>query len=130
MPRIQQILATGSHHLLYALMIITPLVGWGMLSAARYPVEMVGSFVLPPILPHDPALYALLRQLHTVLAYLFFFTIVAHLGAALLHALIIRDGVFASMASWRRTGASVPVGRASDDAMVDAVRGRSGSELL
>jgi len=110
MPRIQKILAEGSHYLLYALMIILPLVGWGMLSAARYPVEMVGSFVLPPILPHDPALYAVLRRSHTVLAYVFFFTVLVHLGAALLHALIIRDGVFASMASWRRARAPVAAG--------------------
>ncbi len=35
------------------------------------------------------------------LAFLLFATFLAHLGAALLHALIYRDGVFDSMASWR-----------------------------
>ena len=75
-------------------MIILPLVGVGNAVGARYPGRDVGSLVLPPILPHDPALYAQLRRLHTVLAYLFFFTIIVHFGAALLHALIIRDGVF------------------------------------
>jgi cytochrome b561 len=41
-----------------------------------------------------------LRPLHTYLAYLLFATFLAHLGAALMHALIFRDGVFESMAAW------------------------------
>ncbi len=69
------------------------------MSAAPYPVVVFGSVHLPAILPQNAALYAALRQLHTVLAYLFFATILAHLGAALFHALIRRDGVFESMAS-------------------------------
>ena len=95
-----------SHHLmililLYALMLIMPLVGWGMLSAARYPIVLYGPLRLPPILPHDLTLYAWLRDLHTDLAYLLFATFLAHFGAALFHGLIRRDGVFGSMASWR-----------------------------
>jgi cytochrome b561 len=99
MPAWQRAAAAGSHYLLYALMFIMPLVGWGMLSAAPYPVVLFGSLQLPPILPRDATLYAWLRQLHTVLAYLFFATFLAHLGAALFHAVIRRDGVFQSMAS-------------------------------
>ena len=38
-----------------------------------------------------------LRVLVTVLAYLLFLTFLAHLGAALVHALIFKDGVFESM---------------------------------
>ena len=48
-------------------------------------------------------LRAWLRRLHTALALLLFATILLHFGAALFHALIRRDGVFESMASWRRT---------------------------
>jgi cytochrome b561 len=78
-------------------MFIMPLVGWGMLSAAPYPVVLFGSVHLPSILPQSAALYASLRQLHTVLAYLFFLTFLAHFGAALIHGLIRRDGVLQSM---------------------------------
>jgi cytochrome b561 len=101
-PFAQRMAATASHILLYALMLILPLVGWGMLSAAGYPIVLYGPLRLPPILPHDLTLYAWLRHLHTYLAYLLFATFLAHLGAALFHALIRRDGVFESMASWRR----------------------------
>jgi len=97
MPVLLRVVAHASHWLLYGLMFAVPLVGWGMLSAADYPIQIVGSFHLPPILPHDKALYAFLRPLHAVLAFALFGTFLAHLGAALTHALIFKDGVFRSM---------------------------------
>ncbi|GJD64675.1 cytochrome b [Methylobacterium frigidaeris] len=102
LPAWQQRAAHASHVALYGLMLAMPLLGWAMLSAARDPVTLAGPFVLPPILPHSPLAYAWLRALHGVLAYALFCLVLAHLGAALLHALIRRDGVFASMAPWRR----------------------------
>ena len=101
-PPLLRFAAEGSHWLLYALMFAVPLVGWAMLSAAAYPIQFVGGIHLPPILPHSAALFAFLRPLHTVLALLLFATFLAHLGAALTHALIFRDGVFQSMASWKK----------------------------
>lgn len=103
LPAWQRHAAHASHIALYGLMLAMPLVGWAMLSAARYPVALVGPLVLPPILPQSPGLYAWLRGLHTVLAYALFGLILAHLGAALIHGLIRRDGVFSSMAL-RTTG--------------------------
>lgn len=103
MTALERFGAKASHLLLYTLMLVLPLVGWGMLSAASYPVVLYGSLQLPPILPHNLAIYAFLRNLHTYLAYLLFATFLAHLGAALLHGLIRQDGVLSSMASWQRT---------------------------
>jgi cytochrome b561 len=100
MPPWQRAAAKASHVLLYALMFLMPLIGWGMLSAAPYPVVIYGSLRLPAVLPKDPTLYAWLRQLHTDFAYLLFAVFLVHLGAALMHGLIRRDGVFQSMASW------------------------------
>jgi cytochrome b561 len=93
--------AKGSHVLLYTLLIVMPLIGWSMLSAGGYPIVLYGPIHLPQIMPHDDALYAILRSAHTWLAYLFFATILLHLAGALFHALVRHDGVFQSMASWR-----------------------------
>jgi cytochrome b561 len=98
LPPIQALGAKASHLALYGLMIAMPLIGWGMLSAAGYPIVLYGPLALPAILPADAALYAALRQAHTVLAYLLFVTVLVHLGAALFHGLVRRDGVFESMA--------------------------------
>jgi cytochrome b561 len=106
LPSILKLAAGASHVLLYALLFVMPLIGWAMLSASPYPIILFGALHLPPILPKSPALYGILRPLHTYLAYLLFATFLLHLAAALMHALIFRDGVFESMASWapgRRT---------------------------
>lgn len=105
MPGWQHFAAHASHVILYVLMFALPLVGWGMLSAARDPIVLYGALQLPPILPQDAALYATLRLVHTLLAFLLFATFLAHLAAALMHALIFRDGVFTSMANLK--GATV-----------------------
>jgi cytochrome b561 len=98
-PR-ERSVASASELFLYALLFVQPLVGWGMLSAARYPIVLYGSLHLFPILPHNLSLYAVLRTAHTVLAYLLFFTFLAHLGAVLFHTWVRRDGTFNRMAPW------------------------------
>jgi cytochrome b561 len=98
LPGWQQFMAKASHVLLYILMFALPLVGWSMLSAGGYPIVVFGSINLPPILPHDAAVFALLRTAHTVLALLLFVTFLGHFAAALFHKLIRRDSVLKSMA--------------------------------
>src|SRR5580698_2197368 len=100
MSPLERRIASASERLLYALMLALPLVGWGMLSAGHYPIVMFGPVHLPPILPANPALYALLRKTHTILAYLLFITFLAHLGAVLFHTLVIRDRLLNRMAIW------------------------------
>ena len=96
----EKLLARSSEVLLYALLFAMPLVGWGMLSAARFPIAMFGSVHLFPILPHNVMLYAILRKTHTVLGYLLFFAFIVHFGAALLRSVILRDGLLTRMALW------------------------------
>jgi cytochrome b561 len=97
-PEPMKLAAHLSHVVLYALMIGMPLIGWGMLSAAAYPVVLFGSVHLPAILPHSDSLHALLWSAHLYLAFLFFALILLHVAAALFHALVRRDGVFETMA--------------------------------
>src|SRR5947209_7244704 len=100
MARAERLAATASELTMYGLMFVLPLVGWGMLSAARYPIVLYGSLHLPFILPYDAMLYAVLRKPHTILAYLFFLIFLAHFGAIMFHTLIVRDGILKRMAPW------------------------------
>ncbi|MES2058030.1 MAG: cytochrome b [Pseudomonadota bacterium] len=109
---LEKSVAKGSHVLLYAAIMGTPLIGWAMLSAGGYPIQVTKGFVLPPILPHNLDLYAFLREVHTIVAFLFFALILAHLAAALVHGLIRKDGVLRSMTVGH------PVS-AKDDALID-----------
>ena len=100
MSQRERIIASATERLLYTLMFALPLVGWGMLSAGHYPITMFGPVHLPPILPANPALYAILRKTHTVLAYLLFATFLFHLSTVLFHTQIIRDRLMYRMAVW------------------------------
>ncbi|BCQ29483.1 cytochrome b/b6 domain-containing protein (plasmid) [Caballeronia sp. NK8] len=100
MPAPMKLAAYLSHLAFYALMIALPLLGYGMLSAADYPIVLLGVHV-PSLLPHSNALHTLLWNAHRFLALCFFALIVVHLAAALFHALVRRDGVFHAMAPWK-----------------------------
>ena len=99
LPEPMKLAAYLLHYAFYVLMIGMPLIGWGMLSAAAYPVVLFGRVHLPAILPRSDSLHALLWNAHFYLAFVFFALILLHVAAALFHALIRRDGVFDAMAS-------------------------------
>ena len=98
LPEPMKLAAHLSHYALYVLMIRMPLLGWGMLSAAAYPVVLFGGVHLPAILRQSDRLHALLWNAHFYLAFAFFALILLHVAAALFHALVRRDGVFEAMA--------------------------------
>jgi len=82
---------------LYALLLIQPLLGWAMVSAAGGPVVVFGSLRLPRIAPFDAQLFWLLRQAHSVIAYALMAAIAAHVSAVLLHTLTLRDRLIERM---------------------------------
>ena len=98
LPEPMKLAAKLSHYAFYLLMIGMPLLGWGMLSAAAYPVVLFGGVHLPAILPRSDGLHTLLWDAHFYLAFAFFALILLHVAAALFHALVRRDGVFEAMA--------------------------------
>jgi cytochrome b561 len=108
LPEPMKLAAVGSHYALYALMIGMPLIGWGMLSAASYPIVLFGGLHLPAILPQSDSLHTLLWDAHFYLAFAFFALILLHVAAALFHALVRRDGVFEAMASVSSTDKVAP----------------------
>lgn len=92
----ERIASTAVHHLLYALLLVVPLLGWAGVSAfgAR---EVFGLFSLPPILPQDQALAKQILALHGAAAMLMVLLVAAHIGGALMHLIIKKDGVFRRM---------------------------------
>ncbi len=93
-------IATWSEYLLYALLLVQPLTGWAMLSAARFPITLLGPLRLPGIAPHNIDVFAVLRECHGVFAFLLFATFTAHMSAVLFHTLVLRDRLLDRMALW------------------------------
>ena len=125
MGRVERKVATWSERLIYALLVVQPLVGWAMLSAADSPITLLGPLHLPGIAPHGIALYAALRTAHTVLAYLLFATFTAHICAVVFHTVGLRDGLLRRMAVWPSRRIPIPAEAAKPE---NSRYGRSNSK--
>jgi len=86
-----------SEKLLYTLLLLQPLVGWAMLSAAGGPVVVFGALRLPRIAPFDAQVFWILRQTHSVIAYTLMVVIAAHISAVLWHTFALRDRLIERM---------------------------------
>ena len=89
--------SVGIHHSLIALLVLMPLIGWLMTSAYRVDVSVFGLFTLPHLMPKSEPIYDALSAAHAALGMLMAGLIVAHIGAAIMHRFIKRDGVMQRM---------------------------------
>ena len=96
-PAIQQLAAHTTHWALYALLIVQPIVGWVATSAYRAPIRVFWLFELPPIWPVDQPLSERLFGVHRVLGIAIALLLCAHVGAALFHHFVRKDGVLLRM---------------------------------
>ncbi|MGD9661123.1 MAG: cytochrome b/b6 domain-containing protein [Porticoccaceae bacterium] len=110
----QQRLATATHWLFYGLMIAIPLSGWFYVSAQwrgdapfNIPTLWFGLFEVPHLFGLGEAGRALRQQVaavafntHGAMALALVILLVLHVGAALGHHFILRDGVLARMLPW------------------------------
>lgn len=96
---IQKLASHLAHYGLYGLMLLMPLSGWAMSSAAGYPVSVYGLFDLPNIVAPSKELRELMGEVHELAAYVMIALIVAHAAAALVHHFHYKDNVLRRM--WR-----------------------------
>ncbi|MDY0054667.1 MAG: cytochrome b [Methyloversatilis sp.] len=97
MPAWQVSAAKAGHHLLYVLMVIVPLSGWLMSSAKGFQTVWFGVLPLPDLLAKDEALGDALLWAHRLLNWLFMAVVAGHVGAALKHQFVDRDGLMSRM---------------------------------
>lgn len=97
MPDWQRRAARVTHVLLYALMLVIPLSGWLYSSATGVQVVYLGLVPLPDVVAKDKALAAILKAVHVTLNYSLLALVFLHVGAALEHHRVDRDGVLARM---------------------------------
>jgi cytochrome b561 len=90
--------AHATHWTLYALLLAMPLTGWAMVSGTdkRRPLDWFGAFDIP-YLPVSTATGDIGHNAHGLLGWLMLALVVLHIGAALRHHLILRDGILARM---------------------------------
>ncbi|MFM2058765.1 MAG: hypothetical protein RLY71_3150 [Pseudomonadota bacterium] len=97
MPGWQRAAHHGTHHLMYLLFFVVPLIGWAYSSAAGFQIVWFGALPLPDLMSPDKALAELIKPLHKLGALALAGLVLLHVGAALKHQLIDRDGLLARM---------------------------------
>lgn len=101
LPRWQHAAAKATHGLLLLWLLVMPLSGWAMSSAAGRPTSFFGLFSLPPLLGPDRALAGQIREFHETVATLGLLLIAVHVAAALWHHYVVKDGTLMRMVPCR-----------------------------
>lgn len=97
MPGWQRTAYHATHHLMYLLFFAVPLLGWAYSSAKGYPIVWFGVLPLPDLLPVNKELAETLKEVHGLAAYGLIGLVCLHVGAALKHQFIDRDGLISRM---------------------------------
>ena len=104
-PPSQKIAATMTHALLYATMLALPITGYIALAARGRAISMAGLFDLPRVVPLDRLLSVTAQNLHDYGQYVLYVLLALHIGAALYHHQVLKDGILRRM--WIERG-SIP----------------------
>lgn len=94
----QRLVSHVTHWAIYALLLVVPMVGW--LAVSAYGPFAPFGIPLPSLLAQNDALAERLFGLHKAVAFLLLLLVGMHVGAALFHYVIRKDGVLNRM--WAR----------------------------
>ena len=96
--RLDQWLVKGLHCMLYALLIVEPLIGWVIVNAKDFaiPMPLLG-FEFPRLVAANHDLVASMALLHAILSRVFYALITLHASAALWHHYVKKDDVLCRM---------------------------------
>lgn len=97
LPDRQRQVSTWTHGILYGLIILMPVSGYVRVRAGGFPIEMLDALGIGTFLPKSEALANAAKSLHYAGAWALALLVALHVGAALQHALIKRDGIFQRM---------------------------------
>ncbi|WP_291298836.1 cytochrome b [Elioraea sp.] len=100
-PANMRMAAAAVHHGLYALLILQPIIGFLATNAWGFPMQgataYFGLIDIPAVIGEMPALAKVLSLIHTVFGYTLVVLLAAHIGGAVFHHAIRRDGTLLRM---------------------------------
>ena len=102
MPRWQMQAYHATHWLMYALFFVVPLVGWAYSSAAGFPIVLFGVLPLPDFVSASKPLAEMIKPWHEYSAFALAGLVLLHVGAALKHHFIDKDGLVLRMLPAKR----------------------------
>ncbi|WP_321797967.1 cytochrome b [Caballeronia sp. J97] len=106
LPQALRALGRYTHWLLYLLLIAVPLMGWANASSRDWPVTLFAAMPMPPLSPAGSPVGHALGDWHRVFAWVLLALVGLHVGAALFHQFVLRDGILARMLPAHRKAAA------------------------
>jgi cytochrome b561 len=101
MPKMLRTASTAVHHSLYGMLILQPILGFLATNAWGFPMRgataYLGFIEFPKLMEAWESLAKILSQLHSIGGWLLVVLIVLHVGGALFHHAIRRDGTLMRM---------------------------------
>ncbi len=105
MPRNQKIAAAITHGTLYLILFALPVTGYVGLAARGRPITLFGLFDLPNVVTRSLKTSAAFQNVHNNLQYILYALLILHVGAALYHQFVIKDGLLSRMWPTKRARA-------------------------
>ncbi len=105
MPAWEKRLADVVHFFLYAVLMAMPLSGWVINSASNIPFRIFWWIPLPAIVEPDKAVAEVSARVHLLLFIGLSMLLLLHVGAAMRHHLVRRNGVLTRMLPYTRPNA-------------------------
>lgn len=99
-PRMQRLAANATHALLYVSLFALPITGYIGLAARGRDITIFGLFDLPHIVPLSRPLSVNAQNMHMYLQYFLYALVLLHVGAALYHHYVMKDGLLRRMWGW------------------------------
>jgi cytochrome b561 len=92
-PSIQRRIAGTTHWILLILLLVMTVSGYIRTVGEGFPIELLNALGIPPLIEENVELARTMSVVHKFSAYLLAALIAAHIGAAVHHAVIARDGI-------------------------------------
>lgn len=102
MTRTERTAARLTHAALYLVLVVLPVTGWTVNSAAGVPFSIFWLVPLPSVAEPNEALAEAAARVHLGLSLALAALLVLHIGAALRHHFVLRDGVLRRMLPRRK----------------------------
>lgn len=97
LPASLRLLSRATHFLLYALLIVLPLLGWINASARGWDVRLFGVVKLPALASSGAPWGREMGDVHQIVAWVLLGVAGLHVAGALYHQFILRDGLLRRM---------------------------------
>ncbi|MFM0416773.1 cytochrome b [Paraburkholderia aromaticivorans] len=97
LPPLLSVVSRITHFLLYAALVVVPLLGWINASSRGWTVSLLGLVPYPALSEQGSAFGHEMGDVHGVLAWVLFALIALHVAAAVFHRVVLKDHVLQRM---------------------------------